>query len=206
MEHAVGIIADIIGSSDMLDRPAAQRVITEAFEQVEAVVPSICPAWATVGDEFQLITATWQDAVRITVRMQAMLAEEAQLRFGIGAGEINTIEEGEVGPIQDGSAWLHARAAIEDVEQRQQHRADISSGFRCDDAELATAVNTQLVLGDHILSRLKARERRLCSTLLLGATQQQAARKEGISQAAVSQALHRSGAMALLDADAMLAT
>lgn len=74
MEHAVGIIADIIGSSDMLDRPAAQRVITEAFEQVEAVVPSIRPAWATVGDEFQLITATWQDAVRITVRMQAMLA------------------------------------------------------------------------------------------------------------------------------------
>lgn len=67
-------------------------------------------------------------------------------------------------------------------------------------------MNTQLVLGDHILSRLKARERRLCSTLLLGATQQQAARKEGISQAAVSQALHRSGAMALLDADAMLAT
>src|SRR5699024_429743 len=143
MEHAVGIIADIIGSPDMLDRPAAQRVITEACEQVEAVVPYIRPAWATVGDEFQLITATWQVAVYITVRMQPMLAEEAQLRFGIGAGEINTIEEGEVGPVQDGSAWLHARAAIEDVEQRQQHRADISSGFRCDDAELATAVNTQ---------------------------------------------------------------
>src|SRR5699024_8660265 len=171
MENAVGIIADIIGSSDMLDRPAAQPEITEAFEQVEAVVPSIRPAWATVGDEFQLITATWQDAVRITVRMQAMMAKAAQSRFSICAGEINTIEEGEVGPIQDGSAWLHARAAIEDVEQRQQHRADISSGFRCDDAELATAVNTQLVLGDHILSRLKARERRLCSTLLLGATQ-----------------------------------
>src|SRR5699024_11049345 len=186
MEHAVGIIADIIGSRDIVELPAAERVITEALEQGEAVVPSTRPARATVGDEVQLITATWQDAVRITVRMQAMLAEEAQLRFGIGAGEINTIEEGEVGPIQDGSAWLHARAAIEDVEQRQQHRADISSGFRCDDAELATAVNTQLVLGDHILSRLKARERRLCSTLLLGATQQQAARKEGISQAAVS--------------------
>src|SRR5699024_10512687 len=124
MEHAVGIIADIIGSSDMLDRPAAQRVITEAFEQVEAVVPSRRPAWATGGADVPISTATWQDAARITVGMQAMLAEEAELRVGIGAGEINTIEEGEVGPIQDGSAWLHARAAIEDVEQRQQHRAD----------------------------------------------------------------------------------
>src|SRR5699024_12335412 len=100
----------------------------------------------------------------------------AQLRFGVGAGEINTIGEGEVGLSQDGSAWPHDGAAIEDVEQRQQHRADISYGFRYDDAELATTVNIQLVLGDHILSRLKTRERRLCRTLLLGATQQQAAR------------------------------
>lgn len=206
MKHAVGIIADIVGSRDMPDRPAAQRAITEAFEQVEAVVPSIRSAWATVGDEFQLIAATWQDAVRITVRMQTLLAEDTQLRFGIGAGEMNTIEEGEAGPIQDGSAWLHARAAIEDVEQRQQHRVDLSSGFRCDDAERTRAVNTQLILGDHIVARMKARERRLCGALLLGATQQQAAGNERISQAAVSQALHRSGAMALLEADAMLAT
>ena len=48
---------------------------------------------------------------------------------------------------------------------------------------------------------MKARERRLCAALLAGATQQEAARDESISQAAVSQALHRSGAMALLDAD-----
>ena len=206
MQHAVGVIADIVGSRDMPDRPAAQRTITEAFEQVEAVVPSVRSAWATVGDEFQLIADTWQGAVRITMRMQALLPEDTQLRFGIGAGEVNTIEEGEAGPIQDGTAWLHARAAIEDVEQRQQHRPDIFSGFRCDDAELASAVNTQLILSGHIVSRMKARERRLCSALLLGATQQQAARKEGISQAAVSQTLHRSGAMALLEADVMLAT
>ena len=47
-------------------------------------------------------------------------------------------------------------------------------------------------------------EERDTAALLAGATQQDAARNEGISQAAVSQALHRSGAMALLEADDVL--
>lgn len=206
MKYAVGVIADIVGSREMPDRPAAQRAITQVFDKVEAAVPAQRAAWATVGDEFQLITATWQDAIRITLRMHTLLPDDTQLRFGIGAGEINTIEEGQTGPIQDGSAWLHARAAIEAVEQRQQHRADVFSGFQCDDVEFAVAVNAQLTLADHIVARMKARERRLCGALLLGSTQQEAAREENISQAAVSQTLHRSGAMAVLEADAMLAT
>lgn len=205
MVQAVGVIADIVGSRELDDRPAAQRAIVDTFAQVEAYLPSVRPAWATVGDEFQFIAHTWQDALRITLRVQAVLPSEVRLRYGIGAGQINTVAEGESGPIQDGSAWLHARAAIETVEEQQQYRDEVLSAFRSENTELTTAVTAQLVLRDHVLARMKARERRLVGAILLGATQQEAARAERISQAAVSQALHRSGAMALLEADDMLA-
>lgn len=205
MMQAVGIIADIVDSREMVDRSAGQRAITDAFAEAETAVSPIRPAWATVGDEFQVIVTTWQDSLRLTLRMQALLPDGIQLRYGIGAGQINTIEQGESGPIQDGTAWLHARAAIDEVEERQQRRDDVMSGFCSDDVDLATAVRTQLMVRDHVLGRMKARERRLLSALLFGATQQEAARNERISQAAVSQTLHRSGAMALLEVDDMLA-
>lgn len=205
MTQAVGIIADIVDSREMADRCAGQRAITDAFAEAETAVSPIRPAWATVGDEFQVIVATWQDSLRLTLRMQALLPDGIQLRYGIGAGQINTIEQGESGPIQDGTAWLNARAAIDEVEERQQRRDDVMSGFCSDDVDLATAVSAQLMVRDHVLGRMKARERRLLSALLFGATQQEAARDERISQAAVSQTLHRSGAMALLDVDDMLA-
>ena len=205
MMQAVGIIADIVDSREMVDRSAGQRAITDAFAEAETAVSPIRPAWATVGDEFQVIVATWQDSLRLTLRMQALLPDGIQLRYGIGAGQINTIEQGESGPIQDGTAWLNARAAIDEVEARQQRRDDVMSGFCSDDVDLATAVSAQLMVRDHVLGRMKARERRLLSALLFGATQQEAARNERISQAAVSQTLHRSGAMALLEVDDMLA-
>ena len=205
MMQAVGIIADIVDSREMVDRSAGQRAITDAFAEAETAVSPIRPAWATVGDEFQVIVTTWQDSLRLTLRMQALLPDGIQLRYGIGAGQINTIEQGESGPIQDGTAWLSARAAIDEVEERQQRRDDVMSGFCSDDVDLATAVSAQLMVRDHVLGRMKARERRLLSALLFGATQQEAARNERISQAAVSQTLHRSGAMALLEVDDMLA-
>lgn len=205
MSQAVGIIADIVGSREMADRAAAQRAIAEAFAEAETAVPPVRAAWATVGDEFQVVVESWQDALRVILRVQVLLPDEIQLRYGIGAGEIRTIEEGESGPIQDGAAWLHARAAIEDVEGRQQRRDEVLTGFRCDDIDLVAAVNAQLVVRDHVVARMKARERRLLAALLFGSTQQEAAQAERISQAAVSQALHRSGAMALLEADDMLA-
>lgn len=204
MVEAVGIIADIVGSRNLTDRKAAQRAILEAFERADSSVPALRSAWATVGDEFQLIATTWQDALRITVRVQALLPDDLRLRFGVGVGQIRTVGEGEVGPIQDGTAWLNARQAIETIEEHQQRRDEVLTGFLSADPELTAALTTQLVLRDHIVARMKARERRLFAALLTGATQQEAASAERISQAAVSQALHRSGAMALLDADATL--
>lgn len=208
----VGIIADIVASRALADRTSAQREIMAAFARAEESVPTLRSAWATVGDEFQVIVADWASALRLTLRVQTLLPEAVSLRFGIGAGEINTItlESGDgthnddaasAMPIQDGSAWLHARAALEDAEARQGKRDEVRTGFRADDPGLTESVAQTLVLRDHVVARMKARERRLLAAMLQGHTQLEAARSEGISQAAVSQSLHRSGAMALLDAD-----
>jgi hypothetical protein len=201
MIQAVGIIADIVGSRELSDRPSAQRAILQAFDQAQADVATIQEAWATVGDEFQVITSNWQDALRLTLRVQVALPDDIRLRFGVGEGQINTVSEGAAGPIQDGTAWLHARAAIEDIEDRQQRHDELLNGFRADDTALTSAINAQLMMRDHIFARMKARERRLFAALLFGSTQQEAAREEKISQAAVSQTLYRSGAMTLLEAD-----
>lgn len=208
----VGIIADIVASRALADRASAQRDIMAVFARAEESVPALRSAWATVGDEFQVIVADWASALRLTLRVQALLPESVSLRFGIGVGEINTITLASDGndhddavasspPIQDGSAWLHARAALEDAETRQRKRDEVRTGFRADDPDLTASVSQTLVLRDHVVARMKARERRLLAAMLQGHTQLEAARSEGISQAAVSQSLHRSGAMALLDAD-----
>lgn len=208
----VGIIADIVASRALADRASAQRDIMAAFARAEESVPVLRSAWATVGDEFQVIVADWASALRLTLRVQALLPETVSLRFGIGVGEINTIrlemdddesaDDVAPGPlIQDGSAWLYARAALEDAEARQDKRDEVRTGFRADDAHLTASVSQTLVLRDHVVARMKVRERRLLAAILQGHTQLEAARAEGISQAAVSQSLHRSGAMALLDTD-----
>lgn len=207
-DHPVaGIIADIVASRALADRPATQRDIMEAFARAEESVPVLRSAWATVGDEFQVIAPDARSALQLTLRVQALLPDSVRLRFGIGLGVINEISTGidddehQGPPIQDGSAWLHARAALEDAESRQGKRDEILTGFRAEDPVLTGSVAQMLTLRDHVLGRMKARERRLFAALLVGDTQQEAARAEGISQAAVSQSLHRSGAMALLDAD-----
>lgn len=199
--HAVGVIADIVDSRELTDRPAAQQAILDAFDQAESAVDPLRSAWATVGDEFQLICPTWHDAVRTTLRVKVALPDGLFLRFGLGLGEIRDVAAGSDGPIQDGSAWLNARAAVEQAHQRQERRDEVLSWFVSDGGGWDAAVNTHLLLRDHVVARLKARERRVFAALLNGATQQEAATSERISQGAVSQLLHRSGAMALLEAD-----
>src|SRR5699024_12369496 len=107
MVQVVGVIADIVGSRELTDRPAAQRALADTFAPVEACLPAQRPAWATVGDEFQLIATTWQEALRTTLRVRTRLAEKMRLRFGRGAGQIHTSAEGETRPIHKGTAWRH---------------------------------------------------------------------------------------------------
>lgn len=201
-EEVVALIADIVGSRRLPDRERAQEQILAAFAAAEEVVTPLRPAWASVGDEFQALHRSWPDAVRVTARVGLALPPGLHLRFGLGLGRRRALGEAGGDGIEDGTAWYRAREAVELAHARTEGAA---TAFVADDPSLTAAVDGLLGLRDHVLDRLKARERRLAAALLGGSTQEQAARAERITQSAVSQAVTRSGIDRLLTLDAHLA-
>ena len=82
-----------------------------------------------------------------------------------------------------------------DLQDRGQ--PSVRTWLVAEDASLTAAVDALLLQRDHTIARMKARERRLAAGLLEGRTQKELAQEERIAQSAVSQTLHRSGAIAL---------
>lgn len=199
----VALVADIVGSRQLADRASAQQRIHEAFARAEQAVRPLQGAWATVGDEFQAVYRTWQDALRATLRVAVFLPENVVLRYGLGEEELRVVERRAEGDILEGTAWYRAREAVD--EAAGSHRpSGLATAYVGPAPELTASLNAQLLLRDHVVGRLKARERRLLGHLLDGLTQTEAAQQEGVSQSAVSQAVHRSGGAHLLEADRLL--
>ena len=198
MDLRSALLVDIVRSRDLPDRANAQTLVRESFAKAEEIVTPVRPLWATAGDEFQAVCATPGDAVAVTTLVRVLLPEGIDCRFGIGEGEIHDIDAAaDARPIQDGSAWWNARAAIDRVHGMQQHgNPDLRTWFVGQGGGVPT-VNAFLVARDHILTRMKPRERRLAAAYFRGRAQDEIARDEKISQSAVSQALGRSGARAV---------
>ncbi|WP_062378481.1 SatD family protein [Demequina pelophila] len=196
MEHVAAVIVDIVGSRTLADRAGAQRAVLAAFADAEATLDDAParPLAGTVGDEFQGVYASLADALAVTTLAPLLLPEEIRVRSGIGLGEVVEVD----GDISDGSGWWRAREAIQEAHRREDagERSVLSwcVGGEGDDAGMASSF---LLLRDHVVGRMKARERRIAAGLLRGVSQQELAADESITQGAVSQAAHRSGAAAL---------
>ena len=170
--------------------------------------------YPTVGDEFQAVAYTLEDALLLTLRAQLLLPPQLQLRFGIGAGRIEEFASGvhrqapacgrgaESAALQDGSAWWAARAAINrahDVQDASNPfirtwfmaHASVESEFS---SHCQTCINAMLSLRDHSILKLSARHRRITASLLLGKTQVEIARVEKLSQQAISDFARGTGA------------
>jgi len=170
--------------------------------------------YPTVGDEFQAVAYTLEDALLLTLRAQLLLPPQLQLRFGIGAGRIEEFASGvhrqaparghgsESAPLQDGSAWWAARAAINRAHDVQDSsnpfirtwfmaHASVESEFS---SHCQTCINAMLSLRDHSILKLSARHRRITASLLLGKTQVEIARVEKLSQQAISDFARGTGA------------
>lgn len=210
---AVAVIADVSRSRSHPDRTELQRGVTLAFDAVNERFDAIQPLEPTVGDEFQAAYGTLHEALRATLLARLHLPEGVDCRFGLGRGELREIGESRHGAIQDGSAWWSAREAIDEARLREYSKlrfvrswyrdatADAAPPHAADDQGL---VNGYLMVRDHLVTSMNARERRLLRGQIAGETQAALARTEGITQSAVSQSLHRSGAIALIAGDALL--
>ena len=208
------VIADIVGSRTLTNRADAQRIFEAALERASEGLALLQAPYPTVGDEFQAVAYTLEDALLLTLRAQLLLPPQLQLRFGIGAGRIEEFASGvhrqapargrgaDSAALQDGSAWWAARAAINrahDVQDASNPfirtwfmaHASVESDFS---SHCQTCINAMLSLRDHSILKLSARHRRITASLLLGKTQVEIARAEKLSQQAISDFARGTGA------------
>ena len=208
------VIADIVGSRTLTNRAEAQRIFEAALERASEGLALLQAPYPTVGDEFQAVAYTLEDALLLTLRAQLLLPPQLQLRFGIGAGRIEEFASGvhrqasargrgaESAALQDGSAWWAARAAINRAHDVQDSsnpfirtwfmaHASVESEFS---SHCQTCINAMLSLRDHSILKLSARHRRITASLLLGKTQVEIARVEKLSQQAISDFARGTGA------------
>lgn len=208
------VIADIVGSRTLTNRADAQRIFEAALDRASEGLALLQAPYPTVGDEFQAVAYTLEDALLLTLRAQLLLPPQLQLRFGIGAGRIEEFASGvhrqapargrgaESAALQDGSAWWAARAAINRAHDVQDSsnpfirtwfmaHASVESEFS---SHCQTCINAMLSLRDHSILKLSARHRRITASLLLGKTQVEIARVEKLSQQAISDFARGTGA------------
>lgn len=220
MSCLYAVIADIISSRELPDRVAAQQELEAVLSRSANGLELVQEPYATVGDEFQAVARTLEDALSLTLRVGLLLPAGLALRFGVGAGQMRAVGQRPAGVIQDGSAWWAAREAVDAAHAAQdaglgfvrtRYRRSPEEGQVADPSS-ATAtvlqaeeryVNALLALRDQAVDRMAPRPRRLVGHLLMGSTQAQAAALEGVTQSAVSD-LVRGSAAGLLESHRLL--
>jgi len=217
----IAVLADIVRSREILDRGEAQSIAEETFRRVERDIASadgdesrrrlvtealgapVQPMRSTVGDEFQGVYPDLGAALARVLLIRLALPEALDCRFGIGSGWIEPVPSADREDLQDGSAWWNARAAIGRAHELQEGEVAASRSWFAasdDDPLAATAplVNAYLVARDQLVGELRPRVRGSVYGWLTGRRQVDIARDTGVSQSAVSQALSRGPATALV--------
>ncbi len=211
------LIGDVVGSRRHDDRTALQRRLVEALDRANDSDQVVQPLQPTVGDEFQGAASSLAAALRLSLRVRLDLLPDVELRIGLGLGPYAVFDPASRPVSQDGPAWWAARRAIEQAAGEGARPA--GRHVRCrlvalsaaeqpptpDTARLTAAVNAFLGLQDFVLWSMSPRHHRLLTGLLDGEQQRTLARREGISQSGVSQALQSSGAQAVVQALAAIA-
>lgn len=207
----IAVIADIVGSRELGDRAAAQRVLDETIAQVEADTPLAAqPLTPTVGDEQQAVYLDLPSALTSLLMIQLRLPDGLAFRFGIGVGAVSSVASVHR-ELADGPGWYAAREAIETVHAREQRAVPRTRtwivGAPGQDEVMETAIaasNAYLLVRDELVGAMSERERRLTYGRLIGRSQQELAAAEGISQPSVSKSLRSAGAAALAEGLAAL--
>jgi hypothetical protein len=205
----VACIVDLVGSRRQPDRRAAQRALDWALERVNALAPGLEPLAPTVGDECQGVYPDLASALRAGLLLRLALPGDLDCRAGLGVGSVQAVGAGPYGRVQDGPAWWAARDAIVEAKRREsgRHRSLRTwylVGEDAQDAVPAEVVNAYLLCRDQLVGAMNERARRILAGVLEGRSQVQIAQDEQVSQSAVSQALQRSGAVAVLGAAELL--
>jgi hypothetical protein len=201
------LIGDLVGSRAAPDRSALHGRFRRALTDVEAAIPTLTSLRITVGDEFQGCFETVGMAAAAALRLRLLLLPDADVRLGIGWGEVTVLEGAP--RVEDGPGWWAARDAIETVAREAEKAALRSTRtlYRRA-ADLAgpdeAAVNAALRLRDQVVGSLAGRSLSVLHGLLDGMSQVELAEQLGVSASAVSQRVRSDGLAMLIAAESAL--
>ncbi|WP_314427431.1 SatD family protein [uncultured Microbacterium sp.] len=207
----IAVLADIVGSRQLDDRSAAQRTLDDTIGRVERDMPlAHTPLTPTVGDEQQGVYLALEDALVSLLMIQLALPEGLAFRFGIGIGEVRSVDSVH-GELADGPGWYAARAAIEIVHARESRTVPRTRTWIVGDPgqdevmeSVIAASNAYLLVRDELVGAMSERERRLTYGRLVGRSQRELATDEGVSQPSVSKSLRSAGSAAIIEGVAAL--
>lgn len=199
------LIGDLVGSRRSDDRGAVQAALADALAEADRRVPSLDGLHPTVGDEFQGVYPSLGAALRATLVVRLLLRPVVDTRYGLGHGERAVLDASRTPPLEDGSAWWSARAAIDELGRPATRRR--RTWFVA--AEGTTppcppdVVNALLLCRDALVDRVGPTAHPMLLAGLDGSSQRDVAAAVGVSASAVSQQYAR-GLGAIRDAQALL--
>lgn len=212
----VVLIGDVVDSRLHPDRQQLHDALEAAIGDANTAVTPLDPLVITLGDEFQGVFAHLGDALSASFRVRAHLHPLADVRFGVGRGEVSTLDP--VRGVHDGPGYWAARDAIVEIEERATRprsrtaRTGYSpgapeaggAGDNGDASDAVTALRVALDCLDFMVGSMSTTTRDILGGLMDGQSQHDVATRLGISASAVSQRVRRDGVGVALDAMAAL--
>ncbi len=190
--ECVALLGDVVRSRSS-DRAHVHRALLAAIDSCNKAHPPLDPLRVTVGDEVQGVYATLGQAVAVMLRLRDELLGIAEVRCGLGGGEVQIIDAKR--GIQDGSAWWRAREAIERAETLSRQPGNRTSRTALIDTRAVAnpLVDPTLRVIDAQLAALSPGARRSWVHLRAGLDNATAAKLEGVTPSANSQRINDHG-------------
>lgn len=204
------LIGDVVGSRRVARRRVLQDALDAALTRVNDELEPAVPLRITVGDEYQGCFLTVGQALAATLRLRLALAGLADVRHGIGWGDVEVFQTAP--RVEDGPGWWAARAAIEDVELRGGRARSRTLRTKYERASEDSArtgpdpapVNAALVLRDAMLAGLKPESLSVLDGLIRGVPRIDIAHRLGVTPSAVGQRIRGNALASIVAADELL--
>ena len=194
------VIGDVVGSRQVASRSRLQDHLDQALASLNTSLNPIQPMTPTIGDEFQGMFATIDEAIEASFRLRVELMTKVDVRIGIGWGTLRTQDPRRTPFGQDGPCWWRAREALQELartERSNQEPHSLRTVCRTGSSKEAE-YNAILVLRDQLLSAIDDHDATILRMLIGGASQQDAADRLGLNKSSISRRMQRHGLAAIL--------
>jgi SatD family protein len=194
------VIGDVVGSRQATSRSRLQTRLDRALASINGSTEPVQALTPTIGDEFQGMFATIEEAIDASLRLKLELTGRVDVRVGIGWGTLRTQDPNRTPFGQDGPCWWRAREALQELARTERSNQEPNSlrTFCRTGTRQEPAYNAILVLRDQLLSAIDDHDATILRLLIAGSSQQDAAARLGLNKSSISRRMQSHGLAALL--------